>query len=454
MILALLLAFNMNYQNEHFMIEYKMLITISRKRMETSNEFANMVDRSAKPIKLFYCYAHKDEKLKNELEKHLVSLKRQGQIVEWSDRRIEPGTDWKQSIDIHLSMADIILLLISPDFLNSDYCYSIGMQQAMERHEAGEVCVIPIIVRPVEWEGMPFSKLQVLPEAGKPVTLWENRDSAFCSIARGIRYTIETRRFQEKSNLEWGKSIRHTFSTSNTIHTEINNIIDTKEAVRLFYGLLRSHNKKRIFRIIGEANMGKSHLLNHVFRPLACDTFQMHCIMLDLRNPAHTIIDILCMIRNQIDSRILDEDNWRTLFLSNEWPRNPSLFVSHVVKELKKLDKPVLFLIDSIESAKKTVSAWLSEILLPALVFSLIQVRIVMAGRLLPKVPGTYVDLCHPQPPSPPYRLGPVEDEAEYINYCKHINATITEQSIRDFAYAFDYTPGTFATLIHAKFLP
>jgi hypothetical protein len=200
--------------------------------------------------------------------------------------------------------------------------------------------------------------------------------------------------------------------------------------------------------------MGKSHLLNQVFRPLAHDVYHMHCIVLDLRNPAHTIIDILCMIRNQLDNRILDEDNWRVFLSTDRSPRNSSLLTSHVVKELKELDKPVLFLIDSVESAKKTTSVWLTEVLLTTLVSSLSRVRIVMAGRLLPQVHGSCVELCTPRLPSPPYQLCPVEDEEAYIDYCKHLNVKLVEQSIRDFAYACDYTPGIFATLIHAKFLP
>jgi len=230
-------------------------------------------------------------------------------------------------------------------------------------------------------------------------------------------------------------------------------IINTTEAINIFCRLLQSDNKKRIFRITGNANMGKSHLLNRIFRPLAHDIYHMNCIMLDLRNPSHSIIDVLCMIRSQIDDHILDEDSWKLFFSTDRLPKN-SLLTSHVVKELKKLDKPVLFLIDSIESAKKTTSAWLTEVLLTTLVSSLNQVRIVMAGRLLPEVYGSCVELSIPQPPSPPYQLYPVEDEEAYIDYCKGVNARIVEQSIRDFAYACDYTPGIFATLIHAKFLP
>jgi len=94
-------------------------------------------------------------------------------------------------IDDHLKTAQIILLLISPDFLASDYCYSIEMQRAIERHETGEARVIPIILQPVDWQNTPFSKLQVLPKNAKPITRWRNRADAFLEIAKGIRETVK-----------------------------------------------------------------------------------------------------------------------------------------------------------------------------------------------------------------------------------------------------------------------
>src|SRR2546423_7329297 len=139
------------------------------------------------PFSLFYSYAHEDELLRQHLETHLSLLRRQGLISEWHDRRIAAGTEWKQEIDRHLEMASIILLLISPDFLASDYCYDIEMQRALERHQRGEARVIPIVLRPVDWHTAPFGHLQSLPRDGKPVTEWDNRDAAFRDIAQGIR---------------------------------------------------------------------------------------------------------------------------------------------------------------------------------------------------------------------------------------------------------------------------
>src|SRR5437660_7285449 len=138
-----------------------------------------MIGEATGVLELFYSYAHKDERLRNELNKHLYNLKRQGLILGWYDRDISAGTDWEQAIDSHLNSAQIILLLISPDFMASDYCYSIEMERALERHEAGEARVIPILLKTVDWKGAPFSKLQVLPRNRKAVASWRDRNAAF-----------------------------------------------------------------------------------------------------------------------------------------------------------------------------------------------------------------------------------------------------------------------------------
>ncbi len=152
-------------------------------------------------LELFYSYAHKDEKLRNELNKHLYNLKRQGLIVDWYDRDISAGTDWEQEIDSHLNTAQMILLLISPDFMASEYCFSIEMKRALERHETEEARVIPIILKSVDWSGAPFCKLQVLPRNRRPVTLWKDRNAAFYEIANDIRETLKELRKSSSINL-------------------------------------------------------------------------------------------------------------------------------------------------------------------------------------------------------------------------------------------------------------
>jgi len=143
------------------------------------------------PVEVFCSYAHEDEAWLRKLEKHLSLLRREGLITEWYDRKIVPGMNWAQAINDHLLTASIILLLISSDFLASDYCYSIEMRRALERHEMGEALVIPILLRPVDWKTAPFARLQFLPRDGKPVKAWRNSDAAFLEIAKEIRKAIE-----------------------------------------------------------------------------------------------------------------------------------------------------------------------------------------------------------------------------------------------------------------------
>jgi len=141
-------------------------------------------------LEIFYSYAHEDERLRKALDKQLSLLKRDGLITDWYDHKIMAGKEWESEILTHLDSAQIILLLISPDFIASDYCYSIEMQRTMERHERGEARVIPIILRPADWKSAVFGKLKALPSDGKAVTRWSNRDEAFLNVAKGIRRTV------------------------------------------------------------------------------------------------------------------------------------------------------------------------------------------------------------------------------------------------------------------------
>jgi internalin A len=156
----------------------------SARRNERADEHRNAV-------RLFYSYSHKDEKLRNQMEIHLKLLQRQGLIETWHDRKIEAGDEWKRKIDENLERANIILLLVSADFMASDYCYEIEMKRAMERHEKGQARVVPIIVRDVKWERAPFARLQALPENRRPVMKWTDRDTAWRNVSDGIERLVE-----------------------------------------------------------------------------------------------------------------------------------------------------------------------------------------------------------------------------------------------------------------------
>lgn len=136
-------------------------------------------------------YAHRDGPLLRELEKHLSALRRSAVIASWFDREISAGTHFDREISKHLMFSDIVLLLISPDFINSDYCYRREMKVALKRHASGQARVIPIILRPVDWVRTPIGRLLALPTDAKPVTTWRRRDDALLDVAKGVRRVAE-----------------------------------------------------------------------------------------------------------------------------------------------------------------------------------------------------------------------------------------------------------------------
>lgn len=197
-------------------------------------------------IEVFVSYAHEDTVFLHGLQKHLLLLKKQGLICDWYDQDIIAGTEWQWDVRKHLDTASIILLLVSPDFIASDYCYSIEMRHVMERHEYGKAIVIPIILRPVEWHGTAFGSLQALPTGGKAITTWSDRDLAFLDVVQGIRRVAEL--------LTNGISDIRSFSGSkadSTSSEEVENVtgplkrkkrlIDLENTVRASYSFIRGY---------------------------------------------------------------------------------------------------------------------------------------------------------------------------------------------------------------------
>lgn len=140
---------------------------------------------------VFFSYSHEDEALRDELEVSLSMMKRQGLIRAVHDRRIVAGVNLNQAIDAYLEQADIILCLLSPDFIASDYCYSKEMTRALERHRAGEAKVIPIMLRHCDWKHTPLAELRGTPRDNKPVMAWSDRDEAWLDVTNDIRQAVE-----------------------------------------------------------------------------------------------------------------------------------------------------------------------------------------------------------------------------------------------------------------------
>lgn len=149
----------------------------------------------AAAVRLFYSYAHEDEELRNELERHLKILERKQLIAPWHDRRIVAGRDWDTEIDVNLRDAELVLLLVSADFMASDYIVGKELAAAMAQHAAGRSAVAWVLLRPLDLQQddtdvAPFLKLQGLPPDLKPVTSWPQRDEAWVVVARGLRATV------------------------------------------------------------------------------------------------------------------------------------------------------------------------------------------------------------------------------------------------------------------------
>lgn len=148
---------------------------------------------SKKPVEVFISYTHEDELLKDELIKHLSTMKRNGVISVWHDRMITPGREWEGQLDENLEKSDLILLLVSAAFIASDYCWDVEVKRAMERHEAGTARVVPVILKKTDLKSVPFSKLQSLPRDREPVTdpeSWSSHDAAWVNVVEGLYQTI------------------------------------------------------------------------------------------------------------------------------------------------------------------------------------------------------------------------------------------------------------------------
>ncbi len=213
---------------------------------------------------VFFSYARKDKVLRDELEKHLSLLQRRGFITSWHEYQITPGKPRASEITMHLQTAQLILLLVSPDFIASDHCYSSEMKRAMERHEAGEAHVIPILLRPTAaWQHAPFGRLSVLPSNGRPITTWRNRDLAFVDIVDGIRATIEKLSMKLITAQYEQKPYRRVIGLPSPLHPRTTQM--REQTVKDLYAKLTRPDTTAVV-ITGIAGAGKSTLANLVYR--------------------------------------------------------------------------------------------------------------------------------------------------------------------------------------------
>ena len=166
----------------------KSRLTRQHKKMESLMN----TPKESVPKKVFISYSHKDEEIKDKLITSLSSLTRTNKIILWHDGDIVGGQEWNTEIFKHFRSADIIVLLISSDFIASDFCFSKELKEAVDRHNNKLAVVIPIIARPTDWHELEFSKIQALPKNGKPITTWPDEDDALLNVVNGLKKVINS----------------------------------------------------------------------------------------------------------------------------------------------------------------------------------------------------------------------------------------------------------------------
>ncbi|HEX8772083.1 MAG TPA: tetratricopeptide repeat protein [Pyrinomonadaceae bacterium] len=253
----------------------ELIVTTQDNKKISDQQIRNIGDTSASYVlqpsiadTVFVSYSHQDERLQRQLENHLNLLKRQGVITSWHDRMIDVGSDWEAEIDKNLNAAKLILLLISPDFMASDYCYGVELKRAMERHEAGDARVIPILLRPVDWQNSPFRDLQVLPSHAKPITSWSDIDDAFLDVAKGIRKAAEeltSNALNVRTSLE---SLSHYIPRPPNVGFVSRRDAEGRDFVEILKEEL-SPEKSQLIALWGAGGVGKTTLAAEAVRGLA-----------------------------------------------------------------------------------------------------------------------------------------------------------------------------------------
>lgn len=244
-------------------------------------------------IKVFISYSHKDEEHKDALDEQLSMLKRNKLIDAWHDRKISPGDNWADEISEHLEQSDLILFLLSPSFLASDYCHNIEMNRAIEMHSEGKTQLIPILVRPCDWSSTQLSRLQALPKDAVPITKWGNQDDAWLNVINGIKSRIVNFKplkptiqssIVSHETIQLADSVLSWLDDTEVVltHRKVNKVTlsdiyvaldmnaeDVSEAKDLEIASSETViNKPNRYLISGEEQQGKSSLLKHAYKAL------------------------------------------------------------------------------------------------------------------------------------------------------------------------------------------
>lgn len=186
-------------------------------------------------FQVFCSYSHEDRTFQDSLAKHLASLRRTGRIELWYDKEIRAGDKWADEISENLEKADIVLLLVSANFIASDYCYAIEMKRALELHDSEQATAIPIIIKPCDWTITPIGALQALPSEAKPVSSWNQADEAWTDVSQGLRRTIEK---LEQKRLAFKTVSKGGIGTTRSIETRSFRSLDVDDYTFLLFRFL------------------------------------------------------------------------------------------------------------------------------------------------------------------------------------------------------------------------
>ena len=189
----------LSWEDERFERVKKELIDSGQIETRPGGPGGSLAIKASQPsapaaLNVFISYSNVDAKIREGLALHLTPLQRAGMIIKWHDQKLVPGDRWEDRISAELERADLVLMIVSVDFLNSDYCYRKEMQRALDRNARNECRVIPIIARPCLWEESPLRELHALPTGIRAISTWPNPDEAFVDVARGIKAAVEEMR--------------------------------------------------------------------------------------------------------------------------------------------------------------------------------------------------------------------------------------------------------------------
>ena len=138
-------------------------------------------------VRLFISYAHEDESYLKDFEKHLIPLREAGLVTEWHDRKIRAGQKWNEEIQSKLESAEIFIFMLSNDFMGSEYSKKVELNIARKKQKEGKATIIPMLIRPVDWEETVFGDFQAIPTDANPVSEWKSRDAAFVNVIKHLR---------------------------------------------------------------------------------------------------------------------------------------------------------------------------------------------------------------------------------------------------------------------------